>query len=103
MAIGNALALAGGPTVSRGIVSALGRSITTDTATLNGLIQTDAAISSGHSGGPLVNAKGEVVGMNTAGASTTGENTAENIGFAIPINQALGGRLQGAGVSTGSR
>ena len=56
VAIGNALALSGGPTVTEGIVSALNRTIETDTGTLSGLIQTDAAISSGNSGGPLANA-----------------------------------------------
>jgi putative serine protease PepD len=89
MAIGNALALEGGPTVTRGIVSALDRSIETDGGTLEGMIQTDAAISSGNSGGPLVNAAGEVVGMNSAVASSSGSSTAENIGFAIPIDTVL--------------
>ena len=66
VAIGNALALEGGPTVTQGIVSALGRSIDTEQGHLDGLLQTDAAISSGNSGGPLANAAGEVVGINTA-------------------------------------
>ena len=89
VAIGNALALDGGPTVTKGIVSALDRSIQTDAnTTLDGLIQTDAAISSGNSGGPLVNATGQVVGMNTAIATSNSGNTAENIGFAIAIDQA---------------
>jgi putative serine protease PepD len=86
VAIGNALALSGGPTVTEGIVSALNRTIETDSGTLNGLIQTDAAISSGNSGGPLVNAKGEVIGMNTAVATSSGTINASNIGFAIPID-----------------
>jgi putative serine protease PepD len=89
VAIGNALALDGGPTVTRGIVSALGRSIEDENGTLDGLIQTDAAISSGNSGGPLVNAAGQVIGINTAGASSSGSVTAENIGFAIPIDDAM--------------
>lgn len=89
VAIGNALALAGGPTVTQGIVSALDRSIRTDSGTLKGLIQTDAAISSGNSGGPLVNASGQVVGMNTAVAASSTTVQAENIGFAIPITTAL--------------
>ena len=89
VAIGNALALEGGPTVTRGIVSALGRSIEDETGTLSGLIQTDAAISSGNSGGPLVNASGQVIGLNTAVATSSQNVSAENIGFAIPINQAL--------------
>jgi putative serine protease PepD len=89
VAIGNALALDGGPTVTSGIVSALGRSIDTENGTLSGLIQTDAAISSGNSGGPLVNAAGQVVGLNTAAATSGGGVNAENIGFAIPIATAL--------------
>jgi putative serine protease PepD len=89
VAIGNALALDGGPTVTSGIVSALNRSIQTENGTLNGLIQTDAAISSGNSGGPLVNASGQVVGLNTAAALSGGGVNAENIGFAIPISTVL--------------
>jgi S1-C subfamily serine protease len=88
VAIGNALALDGGPTVTRGIVSALGRSIQTDTGTLSGLIQTDAAISSGNSGGPLVNAEGQVIGINAAVAASSSTVAAENIGFAIAIDTA---------------
>jgi putative serine protease PepD len=86
VAIGNALALEGGPTVTEGIVSALGRTIDTENGTLQGLIQTDAAISSGNSGGPLVNARGQVIGMNTAVAASTGTVNASNIGFAISID-----------------
>ena len=89
VAIGNALALEGGPTVTQGIISALGRSIDTQEGHLDGLIQTDAAISSGNSGGPLANASGEVVGINTAVASSSGMQQASNIGFVIPIAQAL--------------
>jgi putative serine protease PepD len=88
VAIGNALALTGGPTVTRGIVSALGRSLGTGPGSLSGLIQTDAAISSGNSGGPLANAAGQVIGINTAVASSRSA-TVENIGFAIPIDQAM--------------
>ena len=58
LAIGNALALPGGPTVTTGIVSAIDREIEADNGTLQGLIQTDAAINPGNSGGPLVNARG---------------------------------------------
>ncbi len=89
VAIGNALALDGGPTVTQGIVSALGRTIETDQGTLTGLIQTDAAISSGNSGGPLVDATGAVVGINTAVAASNGQQQASNIGFVIPIANAL--------------
>ncbi len=89
VAIGNALALEGGPTVTQGIVSALGRSIDTEQGHLDGLIQTDAAISSGNSGGPLVNADGQVAGINTAVAASNDMQQASNIGFVIPIAQAL--------------
>lgn len=89
VAIGNALALEGSHTVTQGIVSALERSIDTQSGQLTGLIQTDAAISSGNSGGPLVNADGEVVGINTAVARSGGAVAASNIGFVIPIDQAM--------------
>jgi S1-C subfamily serine protease len=89
VAIGNALALEGGLTVTEGIVSALNRSIDTSSGTLTGLVQTDAAISSGNSGGPLVNAAGEVVGINTAVAASSGGIEASNIGFAISIDTAM--------------
>jgi putative serine protease PepD len=81
IAVGNALGLGGDPTVTLGIVSALGRSIDTDNGRLEGVIQTDAAINPGNSGGPLVNSDGEVVGVNTAIAGQ-----AQNIGFAIAID-----------------
>ena len=89
VAIGNALGLEGSPTVTRGIVSALDRSIETASGTLSGLIQTDAAISSGNSGGPLVDAGGRVIGINTAVAASGVNVQASNIGFAIPIDVAL--------------
>ena len=89
VAIGYALALDGGPTVTSGIVSALKRTIETDSGALNSLIQTDAAISSGNSGGPLVNLKGEVVGINTAVARGDYEAAANNIGFSISVDEVL--------------
>lgn len=89
IAIGNALNLEGGVTVTRGIISALGRSIDVESGHLTNLIQTDAAISSGNSGGPLVDAEGAIIGMNTAGATSSQNVTAENIGFSIPINHAM--------------
>jgi S1-C subfamily serine protease len=89
VAIGFALGLDGDPSVTLGIVSALDRTIGTDGAFLNGLIQTDAAISSGNSGGPLVNALGEVVGINTAVARDTATSAATNVGFAISVKEAL--------------
>jgi len=86
VAIGNALGEFKN-TVSVGVVSGLGRTITASSGTgvietLRDLVQTDAAINRGNSGGPLLNLNGEVIGMNTAMAQ------AENIGFAIPVNRA---------------
>lgn len=86
LALGNPLGL--DFTVTAGIVSAQGRSIgilrrETETA-LEAFIQTDAAINPGNSGGPLINIKGEVIGINTAVNAS-----AQGIGFAIPINTAL--------------
>ncbi|HUS42173.1 MAG TPA: trypsin-like peptidase domain-containing protein [Ilumatobacteraceae bacterium] len=89
VAIGFALGLDGDPSVTLGIVSALDRTIGTEGAFLDGLIQTDAAISSGNSGGPLVNARGEVVGINTAVARDTATSAATNVGFAISAGEAL--------------
>ena len=89
VAIGNALALEGGLTVTQGIVSALHRSVETEQGTLDSLIQTDATISSGNSGGPLVNDHGEVIGINSAVATSGGGVSASNIGFAISIDTAL--------------
>jgi len=99
VAIGNALALPGGPTVTAGVVSALGRSVTepgTSTGLtqssgpqLYDLVQTDAAINPGNSGGPLLDMSGKVIGINTlvAGQAEAGVQ-AQGIGFAISINQA---------------
>jgi S1-C subfamily serine protease len=88
IAIGNALGQFSN-TVSVGVVSGLGRTVTAsapDTGaqeTISGVIQTDAAINPGNSGGPLLDLRGDVIGIDTAIASD-----AENIGFAIPINEA---------------
>ncbi len=95
LAIGNALALSKStPSVTEGIISAEGRSITAGandcagTESLSGLLQTQAAINAGNSGGPLVNSVGQVIGMNTAAAtSTAGNAPTQNIGFAIPISR----------------
>lgn len=90
VAIGNALGQYQN-TVTAGIVSGMGRSVTAsdgtgaNAETLTDMIQTDAAINSGNSGGPLVNAAGEVIGINTATSTT-----AENMGFAIPISSVKG-------------
>jgi len=82
VAIGNALDLGATPTVTEGIVSALDRTIEVPGEALSGLIQTDAAINRGNSGGPLVDAQGRVVGVNTVVAGD-----AQNIGFALAIDR----------------
>ncbi|HUQ63524.1 MAG TPA: trypsin-like peptidase domain-containing protein [Acidimicrobiales bacterium] len=107
VAIGNALALPGGPTVTTGIVSALDRTLGSRTDMLEHLIQTDAAINPGNSGGPLANANGEVVGMNTAVIQNAGGGEgAQNIGFAIAtdtIRPLVDDLRQGGGQTTGGR
>ncbi len=86
IAIGNALALEGGLSVTQGIISATGRTVPEENgATLYNVLQTDAAINPGNSGGPLVNADGEVIGINTAIAPP---DQAQNVGFAISIDAA---------------
>jgi serine protease Do len=91
IAIGYALALQGGPTVTTGIVSALDRTVQVQdpnctvcknfSRTYSSVIQTDAAINHGNSGGPLLNMEGQVVGINSAG-----DDNAQSIGFAIAID-----------------
>jgi S1-C subfamily serine protease len=91
IAIGHALGLPGGPTVSKGVVSALDRTLAVQAGQeITGLIQTDAAINEGNSGGPLVNSRAEVIGVNTA--RITGGS---GISFALNINTAkeAAGRL----------
>jgi S1-C subfamily serine protease len=86
VAIGNALALEGGLSVTQGIISGTNRQVSTDAGSqLFGMLQTDAAINPGNSGGPLVNAQGQVIGINTAIANPS---EAQNIGFAIPVSAA---------------
>jgi S1-C subfamily serine protease len=103
VAIGYALGLEGGPSVTSGIVSSLTRQIevqdpgcqeecgTDQTRVYSDVIQTDAAINPGNSGGPLVDLAGNVVGINSAGTTT-----AENVGFAIQIDSARATILQAA-------
>ena len=82
-AIGNPFGLAGGPTVTSGVISALNRTIDSRQGTFKNLVQTDAAINPGNSGGPLIDTEGKVVAINTAIIPY-----AQGIGFAIPINAA---------------
>lgn len=82
IAIGNPLSQEFAGTVTSGIVSATDRTVVVDNAEYK-YIQTDAAINGGNSGGPLINARGEVIGINSAKIS---DSTVEGIGFAIPIN-----------------
>ena len=84
VAIGNPMGLEFFGSVTQGIVSAVNRSISIDNRNMN-LIQTDAAINSGNSGGALINAYGEVIGINSVKVTTTG---VEGMGFAIPISEA---------------
>ncbi len=79
LAIGNALGLPGAPTVSMGLIGALGRPLPGTDFVVEGLIQTDAAINPGNSGGPLADLDGKVIGMNTAMIPF-----AQGMGFAIP-------------------
>ncbi len=80
LAIGNALALPGGPTVSMGVLSAIGRPLPGSDFIFEGLLQTDAAVNPGNSGGPLADLQGKVIGINTAMIPF-----AQGVGFAIPI------------------
>jgi S1-C subfamily serine protease len=92
IAIGNAQGFGGSPSSATGTISALGRTITAgdggsfrSAETLHNLIETNANIQPGDSGGPLLNAKGQVIGIDTAASSA---DTAATLGFAIPINHA---------------
>ncbi len=86
-AIGNPLGMAFDRSVTQGIISGLDRTITVSDGqtqtNMEGLMQTDASINSGNSGGPLLNSRGQVIGINSAKAQT-----GEGLGFAIPINTA---------------
>ena len=84
IAIGSPFGLS--QTVTTGIVSALGRTVPTPMGELHDLIQTDAAINSGNSGGPLIDGEGRAIGINTAIASASGGS--DGIGFAVPVDQA---------------
>jgi len=82
-AIGNPFGLAGGPTVTKGVISAVKRSIRSERGLIENLVQTDASINPGNSGGPLVDIQGKVVAISTAIVPF-----AQGIGFAIPVNSA---------------
>ncbi len=81
LAIGNALALPGGPTLSMGVLSAKGRPLPGSDFIFEGLLQTDAAVNPGNSGGPLADLEGRVIGITTMMIPY-----AQGMGFAIPIN-----------------
>ncbi|GAA2610407.1 trypsin-like peptidase domain-containing protein [Actinomadura fulvescens] len=91
LALGSPLGLAG--TVTSGIVSALSREVRLGDGDRQTALQTDASINPGNSGGPLVNARGEVVGVNTAIATLSrgGSGGSIGIGFAIPVDRAVDG------------
>lgn len=105
IAIGNALGY--GQSVTTGVVSALDREVTIDDYT-NKMIQIDAAINGGNSGGALLNSKGEVVGINSAkysSSGSSGEASVEGMGFAIPIsdvNELITDLINGEEISEGA-
>jgi putative serine protease PepD len=90
VAIGNPLGLT--DSVSAGVVSGLNRTANTDTGKRTGLIQFDAAVNPGSSGGPLLDSRGMVVGIVVALADPDGQDAFAGIGFAVPIGAALGGQ-----------
>jgi S1-C subfamily serine protease len=94
VAIGNAFGLGGTPTVTSGTVTALDRSITATTPDgpaehLVNMLQTDAALAPGNSGGPLLDVAGQVIGMNTAAATQSSTPVESDVGFAIPSDTFL--------------
>ena len=89
VAIGNPLGLT--DSVSAGVISGLDRTADTDNGTFSGLIQFDASVNPGSSGGPLLNAHGLVIGIVVSLAALDGKDAFAGIGFAVPIGAALGG------------
>jgi S1-C subfamily serine protease len=92
-AVGNAGGVGGKPTTARGKITGIGRTITASdggiSEQLKGLIRTDAALQPGDSGGPLLNAAGQVIGIDTAASVAFALSGTSGDGFAIPINKAL--------------
>lgn len=99
VAIGNPLGLT--DSVSAGVVSGLDRSADTDTGKRTGLIQFDASVNPGSSGGPLLDDRGMVIGIVVALADPDGQDAFAGIGFAVPIGAALGGAGGGNGPGSG--
>jgi S1-C subfamily serine protease len=99
VAVGNPLGLT--DSVSSGIVSGLNRTADTDTGKRSGLIQFDAAVNPGSSGGPLLDNRGMVIGIVVAIADPDGQDSFAGIGFAVPIGAALGGGAGGGGPGKG--
>jgi S1-C subfamily serine protease len=95
VAIGNPLGLT--DSVSSGVVSGLNRTADTDTGKRSGLIQFDAAVNPGSSGGPLLDSRGMVIGIVVAIADPDGQDAFAGIGFAVPIGAALGNGSGGQG------
>jgi len=95
VAIGNPLGLA--DSVSSGVVSGLDRTADTDAGHFSGLIQFDASVNPGSSGGPLLDTHGLVIGIVVSIATPDGEDAFAGIGFAVPIGAALGGGSTGSG------
>ena len=109
VAIGNAGGAGGHPTVTSGTITSLDRTITAsdsgsgaNSETLHGMLQTNAPIAAGDSGGPLSDAAGQVIGMDTAANSQSVGGPGTNMGFAIPINHALAIARQIAGGKAGA-
>jgi len=95
VAIGNPLGLT--DSVSAGVVSGLDRTADTDIGKFSGLIQFDASVNPGSSGGPLLDARGLVIGIVVSIVAPDGEDAFAGIGFAVPIGAALGGAGKGPG------
>jgi putative serine protease PepD len=101
-AVGNSVVAIGNPlgltySVSSGVVSAIGRTADTNTGKFTGLIQFDASVNPGSSGGPLLDAQGDVIGIVLSIADPSHDDSFAGIAFAVPIGTALGGGPGGGG------